>query len=258
MKRLVVCMKWGTLYGPEYVNLLSRAIRHHLPEPHDFLCLTEDAEGIDPEVMIGALPELPMDQSYWKKGGWAKLAVFKKDFVPTGTRTLFVDLDTIITGSLSAMFETGPAVTMVQEWKRLADYVNPFRPQKQLSSVFAFDGNRETQIYEAFVENPQAARDEFRIEQYFLAHHAHAMNTWPPGWIYSFKRHLLPPRLHTRPGSAVPRPPETTKMLIFHGDPRPIDVVQDKLWGKKWRYGKGPVPYLKDYWAQFGVEIPQK
>ena len=173
-----------------------------------------------------------------------------------GVAVLFVDLDTIITGDMSAMFETGPQVTMVQEWKRLVDYLNPFRAQKQLSSVFAFDAGREGASYDAFVADPVAAQQTFRIEQYFLAHHATALNTWPAGWIESFKRHLLPPRLGVRDAETVAQPDAQCKMLIFHGEPRPIDVVQDQVWGKRFRYGHGPIPYMLDYWRQFGVEPP--
>lgn len=256
MRRLVICMKWGTLYGPEYVNLLHRAVKHFLPDPHEFICMTDNADGFDPSVTVEPLPELPIKDSFWIKGGWPKLAVFKPGFIPDGTRVLFVDLDTIITGDMSAMFETGPQVTMVQEWKRLVDYLNPFRAQKQLSSVFAFDAGREGAIYDAFVADPVAAQQTFRIEQYFLAHHATALNTWPAGWIESFKRHLLPPRLGVRDAETVAQPDAQCKMLIFHGEPRPIDVVQDQVWGKRFRYGHGPIPYMLDYWRQFGIEPP--
>lgn len=254
MKRLVVCMKWGSLYGSEYVNLLSRAVLSNLPEEHEFMCLTDNTDGIDARVKCEPLPELPIDSSYWKKGGWPKLAVFQPGFLPDGYRVLFVDLDTIITGNISAMFQTGSAVTMVKEWKRLMDYINPFRAQKQLSSVFAFDSGREERIYETFLENPAQAREKYRVEQYFLAAHASALNTWPDDWVVSFKRHLLPPRLGIRKGSDVSAPPEAAKMLLFHGEPRPIDVVQDGVWGKQLRYGRGSVPYLLDYWRRHGVE----
>ena len=254
MKRLIVCMKWGTLYGPEYVNLLHRAIAQHLPEPHEFLCLTDDATGFDASILVDALPDMPMDAAYWKKGGWAKLAVVKSGFAPAGTRVLFVDLDTVILGNLTGMFETGPEVTMVKEWKRFVDYVNPMRPRKKMSSVFAFDAERETAIYDAFAADPAKARREFRIEQYFLDHYASAVNTWPDGWMTGFKRELLPPRFGVRKGTTVPKPPAEAKMLVFHGEPRPIDVVQNGVWGKRFRYGQGPVPYLLEYWRHHGVE----
>ncbi|CAM9509636.1 unnamed protein product [Phaeothamnion confervicola] len=43
----VVCVKWGTKYGVEYVNRLAWAIRRHLPLPHRFVCLADDATCVD-------------------------------------------------------------------------------------------------------------------------------------------------------------------------------------------------------------------
>ena len=48
--RHVICMKWGTKYGPEYVNRLYAMVRRHLSGPFNFVCLTDNAAGIRPEV----------------------------------------------------------------------------------------------------------------------------------------------------------------------------------------------------------------
>ena len=32
----VLCMKWGTPYGPEYVNVLHAMVRRHLQRPFRF------------------------------------------------------------------------------------------------------------------------------------------------------------------------------------------------------------------------------
>ena len=41
----VVCVKWGTKYGADYVNRLHRAVRRHLSAARSFVCLTDDPEG---------------------------------------------------------------------------------------------------------------------------------------------------------------------------------------------------------------------
>ena len=51
----VLCMKWGTLYGPEYVNRLYGMVARNLRRPFRFVCLTDDASGIRFEVECVAI-----------------------------------------------------------------------------------------------------------------------------------------------------------------------------------------------------------
>ncbi|HEY1090992.1 MAG TPA: glycosyltransferase, partial [Burkholderiaceae bacterium] len=48
--RVILCMKWGNKYGPEYVNRLYAMVRRHLRGEFRFVCLTDDANGVCPEV----------------------------------------------------------------------------------------------------------------------------------------------------------------------------------------------------------------
>lgn len=55
MKNLVcLCIKYGTLYGAEYVNRLSAGLRRNSENRARLWCLTDDPRGIDPQ--IGTLP----------------------------------------------------------------------------------------------------------------------------------------------------------------------------------------------------------
>ena len=52
----ILCMKWGRMYGPDYVNNLARGVRRHLSRPHRFVCFTDDASGLDAGVEALPLP----------------------------------------------------------------------------------------------------------------------------------------------------------------------------------------------------------
>ena len=58
----IICMKWGTKYGPEYVNRLASMVRRNTTIPCRFVCMTDDpaAEratgGYDAEVRAAGLP----------------------------------------------------------------------------------------------------------------------------------------------------------------------------------------------------------
>ena len=57
-QRHVICMKWGTKYGPKYVNRLYAMVKRHLTLDFQMVCLTDDMQGIHPQVRC--LPVLPL------------------------------------------------------------------------------------------------------------------------------------------------------------------------------------------------------
>jgi hypothetical protein len=51
-KRYVFCLKWGTKYGPEYVNKLYNMVQRNTTLDYEFICLTENKTGLDPHINI--------------------------------------------------------------------------------------------------------------------------------------------------------------------------------------------------------------
>ena len=66
--RHILCMKWGRKYGPEYVNRLYGMARRHLQGDFRFICLTDDASGIRPEVQCLPIPPLALPPSIPERG----------------------------------------------------------------------------------------------------------------------------------------------------------------------------------------------
>lgn len=102
----VVCVKWGTKYGAEYVNKLYAAIMRHADSVRtsiDFVCLTDDVRGIATAQQHANLRCLPLEPGW--TGWWNKLQVFS----PSVARQLrhdtcvFLDLDTVVVGSLAQL-----------------------------------------------------------------------------------------------------------------------------------------------------------
>ncbi len=75
---LILTMKWGTLYSSADVNRLAAQVRRHLDRPHRFICFTDDAAGLDPQVEALPLPELGLPQGH-SDTRWRKLALFRRD-----------------------------------------------------------------------------------------------------------------------------------------------------------------------------------
>ncbi len=256
-ERVVLCMKWGTLYPASYVNVLHSAVRRHLSVPFRFVCLTPEPEGLAPGIEAFPIPDLGYRPEHWRHGAWPKLSVFVPDLYGLSGRALFIDLDSVILDSLDPFFEVkGDLVSIAggPGWRRGSANPHP----SLASGVFAFDLGSQPQIAHHFEADPQDAFRTFGIEQRFVQEHVTAWSTWPREWVISFKKHLRQPigldRLRR------PRlPDDGARIVAFHGDPRPIDVIRpdQSSWAAFPRYGRGAIPWVRDYWLQNGYLDPR-
>ena len=121
------------------------------------------------------------------------------------------------------------------------------------TGIFAFDFGAEPQILARFMADPERAIAAYGNEQAYVQATARSMAFWPHGWVISFKRHLCQPvglDLFLPPKS----PPPDAKVIAFHGSPRPIDLIRPgrHRWATLPHSGRGPVPWLVDYWRENG------
>ena len=91
----VVCVKWGKKYGADYVNKLYRGVVKYLTEvSYDFTCFTENPEGLEEGIKV-----IPLAENW--TGWWGKATLFSETGIEG--RLLYIDLDTVITGSLNEL-----------------------------------------------------------------------------------------------------------------------------------------------------------
>src|SRR4051812_11310353 len=96
----IICMKWGTVYGPEYVNILDAMLKRHLTLPYQFICFTDDRTGIHSHIETRAIPDIPLGSAPGFSG-WRKLASLSPNMGIEGT-VLFPALDLIIMDNIDA------------------------------------------------------------------------------------------------------------------------------------------------------------
>jgi hypothetical protein len=255
--RIVMCMKWGTLYPADYVNVLFNACRTHIQGSFRFVCLTDDSTGFAAGIEALPIPDIGLTPAQWFLPGiWPKLAIYGADLHGLRGRCLFIDLDMMVFAGLGDLFEHGTgfvATDMGPGWE------TPPRdgPGKQVAtSIFAFDLGQETQILDAFVQDRAGALARFQNEQDFVGAHAKSMDFFPPGWVLSFKRHLRQPvGLDLFMGPK--RPPAGCKVLAFHGRPRPAELLRPDagFWDTFPHLGYGPVSWMVEYWTQHGGHL---
>ena len=62
------CLKWGTKYGPQYVNRLFNSLKVHYDNPFSFTCLTDDSSGFNSDIIVDKIPtdfnEFPRTQIF--------------------------------------------------------------------------------------------------------------------------------------------------------------------------------------------------
>lgn len=247
--RIVLCMRWGHLYSPEYVNVLYRACCQHIQGAFQFICLTDDHHGIAEGVECYPIPDIGLAPQHYYDGAWPKLTVFLEDLYGLNGRALFIDLDSVICGSLDEMFETKGTLVGIDVGKRWRNPSAAAAPRLG-TGVFAFDLGTLSVALAEITEKRDEVIAKDRLEQTYLARQIGDLCYWPRDWVLSFKYHL-----HRRFGLGLiqqPRtPPSQTKIVAFHGKPRPHELLSShkKIWGQFPHLGAGPWHYMGRYWT---------
>ena len=259
MDRVVICIKWGALFGSGYVNVLYNAMKANLTGPFRFVCLTDDDSDLVEGVESFPIPDIGCTPEMWKHGTWPKLSLFLSDLYGLKGRALYVDLDTFICGDMSKFFEiSAPFIA--------SDIGDNWRPNKPWieedacvgGGLLAFDLGGQVQILERFQSDRQSAFDTADIDQVWYQQNATSVEYWPVEWVISFKRWLRRPiglDLFLHPIA----PPESASVVAFHGDPRPIELVTPgrHRWDTLPHMGFGQVPWARDYWLKYGGKLPE-
>lgn len=245
----IVCMKWGTLYGPEYANRLYAMVARNLHRPFRFVCFTDDPTGLRGEIEALELPPIQIDPPY-ENTPWKKLALYNPTLGDLVGPALFFDLDIVITGPIDKFFEYHGEYCVIHNWTQ----------PKQINgntSVFRFNIGAHSDIISLFQSKPtQYWVDTCRIEQTFLSQQLRRQGKlvyWPSGWCVSFKVHCLPggwkfPRILLN-WFMPSKLPEGASICVFHGRPNPDDALAGK-WPGKWYKRMRAATWIADYWRE--------
>src|SRR5882672_12036190 len=73
----VICMKWGKAYGADYANKLRSMVSRNTRRPLRFICFTDDAAGLSPEIEALPLPPIALPPSHaWTP--WRKISLWQR------------------------------------------------------------------------------------------------------------------------------------------------------------------------------------
>jgi hypothetical protein len=238
----VVCMKWGDKFHSKDVNRLHRMVRRHLGGELRMVCMTDAPIGIDEEIRCVPLPSVPVVGARSDRG-WRKLGLFGPELatVLDGV-VLYLDLDIVVTAPLDPFFEHTGDFLIIKDYKRFR-YRHRFAGN---SSVLRFTSGSHTALLGEVLQRGESIRMDFRDEQEFLSDYMRRhglLQYWPRGWCVSYKHDCVRPI----PSGlwSTPTLPTGSKIVVFHGRPKPDEAVSGS--GSKWYRPLKPAPWLKIY-----------
>jgi hypothetical protein len=217
----VLCLKHGDKYSSQYVNTLYSMVKRNLTIPFTMVCLTDNKQGIDKDVLC---IDLPNDLSGW----WCKPYMYSNELPLNGT-ILYMDLDVVISGNLNKLFDYEP-----NKWCVIRDFTRAMQPnwQKYNSSVIRFKRGQLDHVWRDFYKDPKKVTSSHFGDQDWLwtaTNKANPATLWPDDWIRSWKWEIRKDR-HLQGGVKGNRkfrivehvvPPPECCITVFHGDPNP-------------------------------------
>jgi hypothetical protein len=220
--RFVCCLKYGDKYSADYVNKLYDMVQRNLTLDHEFVCFTEDPTGINPNIRIESLPELPV------KGWWFKPMFFNPNLALQGT-LLFLDLDLIIFKNIDHLFKYEPGkFCIIRDFNRyIIKSYNKFN-----SSVFRLETGQHSNVYHDFVKDAKNITKRLQGDQDWIRaciSNPNDFKYWPDDWIESYKWEMRnKPKFDAKPRgerdflvNGDPKINPNTSIAVFHGDPNP-------------------------------------
>lgn len=204
---------WRTL-GPEYARKLFAGVKKYVPAPYHCVLFTDA-----PAELPSGIEQRPFPAEIDTAGWWRKLAIFQPGAL-TG-KVLYLDLDNVIAGDLSALCALEPNPIMM-----LDDRVYPGMCNG--STILCYP-EKLGFLYDWYAANQAAVRKQFSewphaSDQAYIAHAMHTtyrdepiplmQNMLPPGYILNSRCELEQgadwSNTHLVYGSWEPKPHNST------------------------------------------------
>jgi len=232
MDNWLVCLKHGDKYNHFYVNKLYNMVKRHTTIPFNFACITENPANLDVNIKI-----IPLPKSKVLSGWWYKPWVFSKE-LPLQGNILFLDLDIVIIKNIDELWQYNDnSFSIIRDFNRstIKNWA------KFNSSIFKFAQGSYSFVWDNFIKDTSVMRRLHGDQDWIFSQIKSNFQFWPDEWIQSYKwevrnRNDIVKEGLKRKFRDVANPiikPET-KVLVFHGDPKP-DEVQDPIIINNWQ-----------------------
>lgn len=224
----IVCWKWKppagyrSTFGPETVNTLRRMVDRHYTAPHRFICVTDDKSGLDPGIEVVPIwsewGNIPNPHGSHNPSCYRRLKAFApeaRDWF--GDRFVWIDLDSVITGDLRAIFD------------RPEDFVcwGETDPRSYYNgSLVLMTAGARRQVYDRF--DPKTSPQEARAAGKFGSDQGWISYVLGPGEAtWTTKDGVYSYRIHIQPNKGTL--PTDAKITMWHGGQDPWGAHGQRL-----------------------------
>lgn len=240
----VLCLKWGTRYGSEYVNRLYSMVSRNTQRPLRVVCFTDDPTGIRPEVDVKPMPPFDLPERM-RFHPFRRMFIFQETLADLTGSVLHLDLDLLVTGSIDGFFDHRPELDFIvaENWTQ---------PGKRIGnmSVFRFRVGALTKVWQRFRPDPMAMMDMYRNSQTFVCRTLGDVQFYPEEWCLSFKHSLVP----AWPINFIKAPalPPTARIVAFTGKPDIDEAARGEwpvnaAWKRLYKHIR-PSPWINEHW----------
>jgi hypothetical protein len=119
----VVCFRWTpvvpyrSVFLPETVHTLRRMVARHYPHPHRFICVTDSRQGLARDIEVVPLwkdlATVPNPMNQRRPSCYRRLKLFDPAMAAiVGPRVVWLDLDCVITGDLSPLWNRDDEIVL--------------------------------------------------------------------------------------------------------------------------------------------------
>lgn len=219
----IICIKWGTKYGADYVNKLYGMVSRNITPPFRFVCFTDNTDGIRPEVESQDLPVIDYPMPVGTTGQWPKSRLWSEKLGNVTGNVLFLDLDVVIVGNIDVFFEYEPNHPVMLT----RNMTNPLEKLGQ-TSLFRFPVGSLAPLQKLFASDPQGIAEKYRYEQRFVTKNAPGgVEFFPRKWVRHFRfecRRPFPLNYFLQP-----KLPKDARVIIFAGGTlNPPEAIQGR------------------------------
>lgn len=228
----IVCLKWGSKYGAEYVNRLAAAVGRHTTKSYRFWCMTDDHLGLRKDINV-----LPLAHSHQLDIWWNKISLFDpENGLPLSEQIFYIDLDTLIVNNIDSMLTNEvPDIIVLRDFyhgiAKTAGNVG--------SGLMSWRHGNYNNIWNNFIKDPDLAIRSIRPhgDQAWVESQISAWYYWQDLWpdtVVSFKMHCQ---------SGIP---PNAAIICYHGKPSIPESVTYQ--GTDWKWRLTPQPWVAEHW----------
>jgi hypothetical protein len=222
----VNCFKWGDLYSADDVNRLRAMFLRCLTVPHVFHCVTDNPEGLRPDILVHPLPRY--DFCDWDIGNARKLVLFSDNFLAlNGELLVQTDIDMVLIGNVDFLADRPEEDFLVARGR------NQSGNTRGHCALLRHRVGTLTHVWEDLVKAPEHAvatcqhhrgQPGHISEQRWLDRTLADMSFLEDGRVVYFRQDCNAYADHEHPeGEALP--PEGARIVSFAGKIKPQHVI---------------------------------